>query len=49
MSEKNKSKIISILFIFILILGFLINILKKDETISIAERRKLEQFPKISI
>ena len=49
MSEKNKSKIISILFIFILILGFLINILKKDETISIAERRKLEQFPKISV
>ena len=49
MSEKNKSKIISILFIFILILGFLINILKKDETISIAERRKLEQFPFVSI
>ena len=49
MSEKNKNKIITILFAIIIILSFFINIIKKDEIISIAERRKLEQFPTISL
>ena len=49
MSEKNKNKIITILFAIIIISSFFINIIKKDEIISIAERRKLEQFPSISI
>ena len=49
MSEKNKNKIITIIFLIIIILFFIINILKKDEIISISERRKLEQFPKVSV
>ena len=49
MSEKNKNKIVTILFSIIIILSFFINIIKKDEIISIAERRKLEQFPSVSI
>ena len=49
MSEKNKNKIVTILFAIIIILFFFINIIKKDEIISIAERRKLEQFPSVSI
>ena len=49
MSEKNKNKIVTILFAIIIILSFFINIIKKDEIISIAERRKLEQFPSVSI
>ena len=49
MSEKNKNKIVTILFAVIIILSFFINIIKKDEIISIAERRKLEQFPSVSI
>ncbi len=40
MSEKNKNKIVTILFAVIIILSFFINIIKKDEIISIAERRK---------
>ena len=49
MSEKNKNKIVTIVFAIIIILSFFINIIKKDEIISIAERRKLEQFPSVSI
>ena len=47
--KKNKNKIVTILFAIIIILSFFINIIKKDEIISIAERRKLEQFPVFSI
>ena len=45
MSEKNKNKIVTILFAIIIILSFFINIIKKDEQISITERRKLATFP----
>lgn len=33
MSEKNKNKIVTILFAIIIILSFFINIIKKDEII----------------
>lgn len=49
MSDKIKNIIITFLFLLIIISGFLINIFKKDEKISIAERRKLEQFPEVTI
>ena len=37
MSEKNKNKIVTILFAIIIILSFFINIIKKDEIISLKE------------
>ena len=46
MQEKAKNKIIIIGFALILFLFFIINLIKKDEQISITERRKLAQFPK---
>lgn len=49
MTDKLKSIIITITFFGILI-GFAVaNIIKDDESISIAERRKLTTFPEISI
>ena len=48
MQEKAKNKIIIIGFALILFLFFMINLIKKDEQISITERRKLAQFPKIT-
>lgn len=49
MQDKTKNKIIAIGFIVILIAVFLANIFAKDKQISIAERRKLAQFPKINL
>ena len=49
MQDKTKNIIITVGFITILIVVFLINIISKDKTISITERRKLAQFPKITI
>lgn len=44
-----KEKIISILFMFFIVGFFIINIIKKDILISDTERRKLKQFPEISL
>lgn len=49
MQDKTKNKIIAIGFIIILIVIFLANIFTKDKQISIAERRKLAEFPKINL
>ena len=49
MKSENKNKIITYGFIIILIVIFLINIILKDKQVSTSERRKLAQFPKISI
>lgn len=48
MKNKIKNIIITFLFLGIIIVLFFINIIKKDEEISISERRKLEQFPQIT-
>ena len=48
MSDKIKNKIITISFVVILFGVFIATILKKDETISASERRKLAQFPNIN-
>lgn len=48
MNDKLKNIAVTIVFVFIIIIFFIANIMKKDDTISIAERRKLEQFPQIS-
>ena len=44
-----KEKILSILFCSFLIFFFLLNLIVKDVEISTSERRKLNQFPNISI
>lgn len=49
MQDKTKNIIVTIGFVFILMLVFLINILAKDKDISLSERRKLAQFPQVSI
>lgn len=48
MKNTIKNVVISISFITFLFLTLLFNILKKDEEISIEERRKLYQFPLVS-
>lgn len=48
MKNKVKNIIITVLFFGVIIVLFFINIIKKDEGISISERRKLEQFPQIT-
>lgn len=49
MQENTKNVIVSVGFLIILFIVFLVNIIIKDKEISIAERRKLSQFPEISI
>ena len=49
MSDKVKNIVITIIFVSILVVTMIINIIKKDGTISIAERRRLEQFPSFSL
>ncbi|MGN1301279.1 MAG: hypothetical protein ACI4U9_01970, partial [Clostridia bacterium] len=49
MQDKTKNIIITIGFVVILILVFIVNILVEDKKISVTERRKLASFPEISI
>ena len=49
MQDKIKNKIITIGFVIILALVFVANLIAEDKTISTSERRKLAQFPEISI
>lgn len=49
MQDKLKNKVVSILFIVVLFGFFLINVFSKKEDISLAERRKLQQFPEVSL
>lgn len=49
MEDKTKNVVIAIGFVVILMLMFLANIVKQDQAISIAERRKLAQFPEITL
>ncbi len=49
MKNDTKNKIVTISFITILFIVFVLNIIKKDNTISVAERRKLAQFPTITM
>lgn len=48
MEDKIKNIIVTISFILLVFTVFLINILKPDTEISIAERRKLTKFPEIT-
>ena len=49
MSDKTKNIIVTAVFVWILILFFIANILKKDTEISLSERRKLAKFPEITL
>ena len=49
MQDKTKNIIITISFFIILVVVFTINIMSEDSSISISERRKLAQLPKITI
>jgi len=49
MQDRTKNILITIMFIFTLMLVFVLNILTKDKQISETERRKLAQFPEITI
>ena len=49
MKDKIKNIIITVGFIIILATTLLVNIIKKDQEISIIERRKLAQFPEITL
>lgn len=49
MENKIKNIIITMGFILLLLLILISNILKEEEEISISERRKLAQFPEITI
>lgn len=49
MNDKVKNIVVTISFLFVIIMTLLVNIITKDVTISLAERRKLQQLPKISI
>lgn len=49
MQNKVKNIIITVGFVAILAVIFLINIISEDSTVSTSERRKLAQFPEITI
>lgn len=49
MENRIKNVIITIGFVIILIVTFVINIIAKDKEISSSERRKLQQFPEITL
>lgn len=49
MNDKVKNIVITTSFVVIIILMLFINIIKKNTLISLSERRKLQQFPKLSI
>lgn len=48
MSDKIKDIVVTIIFLFTIIALFLINIIKEDTDISVAERRKLATMPKLT-
>ncbi len=49
MSDKVKNVMVTSVFLLLLILFFLSNLIKKDTEVSITERRKLAEFPSITI
>lgn len=49
MNDKVKNVVVTILFLFVIITILIANIINKDKDVSIAERRRLKQFPKFSL
>lgn len=48
MSDKVKNVVVTISFLFVIITTLIANLINKDKEISLSERRKLQQFPKLS-
>lgn len=48
MNDKIKDIVVTLVFLFIIISLFLINVIKKDTDISIAERRELAAMPELT-
>ena len=48
MNNKIKNIFLAVIFLIIIIGFFIINLISKDKEISESERRKLEEFPKLS-
>ena len=48
MNDKIKDIVVTIIFLFTIIALFLINIIKEDTDISVAERRKLATMPELT-
>ena len=48
MEDKIKNILVSVMFLGIITFFMSVNILTKDKDISNSERRKLQQFPKIT-
>ena len=48
MNDKIKDIVVTIIFLFTIISLFLINVIKKDTDISVAERRKLATMPELT-
>ena len=48
MNDKIKDIVVTLVFLFTIISLFLINVIKKDTDISIAERRKLATYARIN-
>lgn len=49
MSDKTKNVVVTFTFLLVLVLFFVINLCTKDIEISYTERRKLAQFPKVTV
>lgn len=49
MTNKIKNIVVTITFFAIIIVTMIANLIKKDELISISERRKLEQKPQFTL
>ena len=49
MSDKIKNLVVSLSFILVILFFFLGNLVMPDAKLSVTERRKLAQFPKLTI
>lgn len=49
MNDKTKNIVVTISFMFVIIIVFIANIVKEDTIISVSERRKLATFPKFTV
>ena len=49
MNDKIKNIVVTISFLFVIIVVLIFNFMKKDTEISLSERRRLEKFPEFSI
>ena len=49
MNDRIKDIVVTISFLFVIIVILIANLIKADTEISLTERRRLQEFPKFSI